>query len=287
MDLTFTRNPLDFASLSRHDPGWIAARRADGDSRVVLLADGNPLVGEDGVARVVSVREAEALAPLPPGLVFIGMQSERAWFAASLDPQAAEAMDFRKLTMSCEPGLAAILGRARALMLWHGRRRFCSACGAGNAMADGGLRLECPGCGMNHFPRTDPSVIMLTHHGDRAVLGRQAFWPPGMYATLAGFIEPGETIEEACARETREEIGLRVLNARYIASQPWPYPSSLMIGLIAEIEDGEPVADDDLEDARWFTRDEVRALYGEMLARWAPPRYSISRLLIDTWLEQG
>jgi len=137
---------------------------------------------------------------------------------------------------------------------------------------------------MEHFPRINPSVIMLPWSGDKCVMGRQSSWPEGRYSALAGFMEPGETIEEACARETLEEIHRPVIHVRYVASQPWPFPSSLMIGLMAEIEPGDIVPDDDLEDARWFTRDEAHALYDAELARRNMKHFSISRLLIKRWL---
>jgi NAD+ diphosphatase len=283
MDLTFTRSPLDHAGLFRGDPGWIDSLLADPSARVLALSGGAPLPGPDGAPLILTVAEAEAQArTLPPGLVFLGLEDGVPWFAAMLE---GEALDFRRAAMTAPPGLAAILGRARSMLLWHGRRRFCSNCGAENAVRDGGARLVCPSCGMEHFPRTDPSVIMLVHRGGRAVLGRQPGWPDGMWSTLAGFMEPGETIEEACAREVFEETGLRVTAACYVASQPWPFPSTLMIGLIAEVAEGEPVARDDLEDARWFTRAETRALYEDVMARWAPPHFSVSRLLIETWLK--
>lgn len=286
MQLTFTGSRLDHASLERVDADWIAARKSEPSARAILFAGGDIAVDADGSPLVVPAAEAERYALRRPGLIFVGMDGSTAWFAASLERgQADQGPDFRITAMHVEADFACVMGRARAVLQWHGRRRYCSNCGTENAPADGGLKLVCPSCGMQHFPRVDPSVIMLPHAGDRCVLGRQANWPPGLFATLAGFIEPGETIEEACARETREEIGLTVVNARYIASQPWPFPSSLMIGLIAEIEPGELKPDDDLEDARWFTRDDVRALYSGEIARWAPPHFSISRQLIDLWLD--
>lgn len=283
MRLTFTHSPLDHSGLDRARPDWIAARLADPAARCVILSHGDPVAGADGGPLILHPAGAEGMDLAWPGPVFLGVADGVPWFAAA--PQDGQkGVDFRRVTMACEPALAAILGRARAVLMWLGRRRFCSNCGARNEPRDGGLRLQCPSCGMEHYPRTDASVIMLPVCGERAVLGRQAAWPPGMYATLAGFMEPGETIEEACAREVREETGLDVLSARYIASQPWPFPSSLMIGLIAEVAPGEPLARDDLEDARWFTRDAAQALY-ETMARWAPPHYSVSRLLLQAWLD--
>lgn len=288
MHLTFTRSPLDHAGPQRAEPAFVQACLDNPDARALLLAGGNVVMTPAGDAHRVHPREAESLALQPPGLVFLGLAGGTPWFAASVAPESVPpALDFRRATMMAEPDIAAILGRARAILTWHARRHYCSNCGAENLPVEGATKLVCPSCGTEHFPRTDPSVIMLPFSGERCVLGRQPSWPPGVYATLAGFMEPGETIEEACAREVREETGLSVLSTRYVASQPWPFPSTLMIGLIAEIAPGEPVAADDLEEARWFTRDEVRELYEEPLMRWGPPHYSVSRLLIDTWLKGG
>jgi len=286
MRLTFTDTPLDFAGLQRGDAGWIADQMADPSAKAVLFAGPDLALDEHGEPMIVPARRTRMLPLKPPGLVFLGLADGAPWFAGALEQGVAEkGPDFRLSAMQAEPGLACIFGRARSLLMWHGRRRYCSNCGADNQPGDGGARLVCPSCNMEHFPRVDPSVIMLPWAGDKCVLGRQASWPEGLYATLAGFMEPGETIEQACARETMEEIHRPVLSARYVASQPWPFPSSLMIGLTAEIEPGELTPDDDLEDARWFTRDEVRALYEGEIGRKYPKHFSISRLLIERWLD--
>lgn len=285
MHLTFTHSPLDHAGPQRADPAFVEACERHPGARTILLTRGDVAMSPEGEPLILHPAEAGILALQPPGLVFLGLEKGAPWFAASFIPESVPpGLDFRRATMMADPGTAAILGRARAILTWHRRRTYCSNCGTGNEPAEGATKLVCPSCGTEHFPRTDPSVIMLPVRGERCVMGRQPAWPPGVFATLAGFMEPGETIEEACAREVREETGLQVVSARYVASQPWPFPSTLMIGLLAEIEEGEPVAADDIEEARWFTREEARELYEGPLMRWGPPNYSISRLLIETWL---
>lgn len=286
MTLTFTNSPLDFGDLRRSDPEWIEDQRYAKAAKAVLFAGGDLALDEHGAPLVVPARRTSMLPMKRPGLVFIGLDGETPWFAGTLeDGVAPSGPDFRMSAIAADPDFACVIGRARSILQWHGRRRYCSNCAGENETRDGGLKLVCGSCGMEHFPRVDPSVIMLCWSGDQCALGRQARWPQGMYATLAGFMEPGETIEEACAREVMEEIHRPVIKAKYVASQPWPFPSSLMIGLTAEIEPGELIPDDDVEDARWFTRDEVRALYDGEIAQWAPKRFSISRLLIDRFLD--
>lgn len=285
MTLFFADSPLDHAGLMRADPDWIEDRRREPGAKAVFFIGGDLALDEHGAPLILPARRTGMLPVQAPGLVFIGLEDGQAWFAATLaDGAAPRGPDFRAWAMGSQPGLAAILGRARSLLLWHGRRRFCSSCGARNEAVDGGAKLVCASCGTEHFPRVDPSVIMLAHAGERCVLGRQPAWPPGMFSTLAGFMEPGETIEEACAREVKEEVGLTVLSVRYVASQPWPFPSSLMIGLIAEVEAGELRPDDDIEEARWFSRAEATALMEGHWARRAPPGFSIARMLIGRWI---
>ena len=285
MALTFTDHPLDHAGLKRSDPDWIDAQLNDPKAKAVVFV-GTDLAADDrGEPMIVPARRTRMLAMKPPGLIFLGFSNSVPWFAGAVEDGVAETgPDFRLSAIHADPDLACVFARARSLIAWHGRRRYCSNCASKMQALDGGTRLKCPQCAMNHFPRVDPSVIMLPYAGDKCVMGRQASWPQGLYATLAGFIEPGETVEQACRRETAEEIHRPVTRVEYVASQPWPFPSSLMIGLMAEIEPGEVVPDDDLEDARWFTRDEVREIYQGEVARWAPPEFSISRLLIDRWL---
>ena len=161
-------------------------------------------------------------------------------------------------------GEAAILAEARSLLDWHARHRFCAQCGSPTRMASAGWKRRCPECRASHFPRTDPVVIMLAIHGDRALLGRNRRRAGARFSCLAGFVEPGETLEEAVRREVREESGIRCGRARYLAAQPWPFPSSLMIGFLAEALTEEITVDpEELAEARWFRRDEIR----EMVAR--------------------
>jgi len=189
------------------------------------------------------------------------------------------------------PSDAALLAYARGMLIWRERTRFCSACGAPLAIADAGHSAKCTNaaCAALHYPRTDPAIIMLvTDTQGRALLGRQPGWAPGMYSCLAGFVEPGETLEEAVAREVWEEAGVRVVSATYVANQPWPFPSSLMVGFTALAEGGDPRPDHhEIEDVRWFSRDQVAA-FGERDAPgpaglFLPSRDSISRALIEQW----
>ena len=186
------------------------------------------------------------------------------------------------------PGEAATYAAARSVLDWHCRHRFCANCGGATALFRAGWARRCDGCGAEHFPRVDPVVIMIAEHHGRALLGRQAAWPQGRYSALAGFLEPGESMEEAVAREIFEEAGVRVANVRYVASQPWPFPSSLMMACVADAEDDSLTLDaNELEDAIWVSRDEVRAvLAGEATTPFlAPPPYAIAHTLLTAWAQ--
>ncbi len=185
---------------------------------------------------------------------------------------------------------ASLLATAKSLLAWHARRNFCSNCGTTTVVGAAGWRRECPKCGMHHFPRTDPVVIMLATDGDACLLGRQRRFPKGMYSALAGFLEPGETIEQAVRREIMEEAGIACGAVRYFASQPWPFPSSLMIGCFVEAASRAVTVDTvELEDARWFARDEVRSMLEKRhpggLA--APIPMAIAHHLIKAWAADG
>ncbi|MGH7009913.1 MAG: NAD(+) diphosphatase, partial [Caulobacteraceae bacterium] len=181
-----------------------------------------------------------------------------------------------------------IAATAKAMFEWRRRHRHCAACGEVSETVDGGWKRVCPACQAEHFPRTDPVVIMLPTCGERCLLGRQAAWPQGMYSALAGFLEPGETIEEACARELFEEAALKTLAVRYHSTQPWPYPSSLMIGLIAEVESEEAAPDgEEIDEVRWFSRNEAAAvLRGEVVGVRAPGALAIAHQLIRAWTSE-
>jgi NAD+ diphosphatase len=184
---------------------------------------------------------------------------------------------------------AAMLATAKSMFEWRRRHRHCAACGQPSEVSEAGWRRVCPACKAEHFPRTDPVVIMLAVKGEKCLVGRQAAWPKMMYSALAGFLEPGESIEEACARELWEEAKLKTLRVRYHSTQPWPYPSSLMIGLIAEVENDDAVPDQvELDEVRWFTREEARAwLRGELPDARVPGALAIAHQLIKAWAEEG
>ena len=217
------------------------------------------------------------------------MADGRPFFAldvSSLDappaPDGTRYEDLRRAGSLLPADDAAILAHARGLMHWRTRSRFCSVCGAACSPRDAGHVMGCTGCGAHHFPRTDPAVIMLVTHAGRALLGQPTrFRDMRVFTTLAGFVEPGESLEEAVAREVWEEAGVRVARVRYRSSQPWPFPSSIMLGFHAEATTEAITADaDELVEARWFTREEVLAREGWVL----PPDMSIARRLIEEWL---
>jgi NAD+ diphosphatase len=298
---TFAGNPLDRATDRRVDPDWLARQLASDQAIGMAFWNGQPLVedGADGVRlSLLPGRLAGELAGGAERLLFLGMGDGAPIFAVDLEGQAdptATALsglgrfeDLRLLALMLPAGEAAMAATAKAVFEWRRRHKHCAVCGQPSRPADGGWKRVCETCEAEHFPRTDPVVIMLAHHGERCMLGRQEFWPKGMFSALAGFLEPGEAIEEACARELLEEAGLHALSVRYHSSQPWPWPSTLMIGLLAEVEDEEGVPDQtELSEVRWFTRSEARALIaGEIEGVSVPPASAIAHQLIKAWAEQ-
>jgi NAD+ diphosphatase len=277
---TFAGESLDRAGTRRRDERWLAARIAEPATRVIVADEEGIIVDGDG-PRLATVDE------LPSGieLVLLGVDGDgRAVFAADPgDALAGERRGLRDLAAILSQAQGGMFAHAVALLNWHRRHRFCSNCGAPSEFREAGHIRHCPVCSTEHHPRTDPVVIMLVCDGDRAILGRQARWPKGRYSALAGFVEPGESLEEAVAREVREESGVLVEDVRYHSSQPWPFPTSLMLGFHASWKGGEPaVGDGELEDVRWFTRADV-----ESGAMQLPPPEAIARRLVEDWLRAG
>lgn len=218
--------------------------------------------------------------------IYLGQADGRAWFAIAVEevPEALGPRTLRETAQHLSETDAGLIVHAVGIANWHRTHRFCARCGARSESAQGGHIRTCPACGAHHFPRTDPAVIMLiTDDEGRALLGRHPKWPEGRYSTLAGFLEPGEALEDAVRREVAEEAGIEVGDVSYAASQPWPFPSSLMVGFFGQAKSHEVHVDgEEIEHARWFTRDEVTDL-SQQGGLGLPGTLSISRWLIETW----
>jgi NAD+ diphosphatase len=297
----YAASGLDRSAHRRRETTWIAERLGEGSTRIIpVWRTRNFVGGEADAPRAahLSVARALELGVAEGDLVLLGVEGETAVFAADLSALEEETLpgllgseggfeDLRAVGPLVPPGEAGILAYARALLWWHARHRFCGVCGSPAESADAGHVRRCadPACGAQHFPRTDPAVIMLVHDGgDRALLGRQSRFPPGMYSTLAGFVEPGESLEDAVAREVLEEAGVHLTDIRYHSSQPWPFPASIMLGFTAQATDFEIRIDrDELEDARWFGRAELLAAIAEGVSP-LPRADSIARRLVEHWL---
>ncbi len=287
----YTGSPLDRAGHLRDDTAWIEARLIDPASLFVPVWRAKTLVRNE--AEAVYLPAAAAWREANGPWAFLGLHGERAVFAldistlddpAPLLPAATRFEDMRALAGLLTADDAAILAHARGLMHWRVRHRFCGVCGGACEPRSAGHAMMCTQCGAQHFPRTDPAVIMLVHQAGRCLLGHsQRFPSTTMYSTLAGFVEPGESLEEAVAREVFEESGVRVGPVHYHSSQPWPFPASIMLGFYAEaLTDAITIDETELRDARWFTPDELRnhERHGFSL----PRRDSIARRLIEDWL---
>ena len=297
--LGYTESRLARVAERRRDAVAAAAMSADANAGVYLMG-GEMIVLKQGTPceALFTFEEARALAPIVE-TVFLGLADGAPRFGVGLAPDDAAALKTRSdlvvtdLRSIAVQGLVAgehlpPIAEAKAVLHWHARHRFCSNCGAPTVVVDAGWRRDCAQCQAQHFPRTDPVVIMLTIDGDDCLLGRSPRFIPNMWSCLAGFLEPGETIEDAVRRETLEEASITTGRVRYLASQPWPFPSSLMIGCYAEATSREIVVDtEELEGARWFSKEEL----ARMLMRrheaglTTPPPVAIAHHIIRSFVE--
>lgn len=300
----FAENRLDRREDLRSKPDAVSALRHRSDTRIAVLAGDMPVLSRRNDASIsiwFSHGETEILGPALEE-IFLGMAEDGSpRFGRLLDRALGEPLGARPELLVTDLRSIALkgivpaeevgpLGEAKAVLDWHARHRFCAQCGGATVAGASGWRRECTSCGALHFPRTDPVVIMLVTHGDRCLLARQARFATGMYSCIAGFVEPGETLENAVRRESWEEAGLRIGTVRYLASQPWPFPSSIMIGCIAEAL-GEEITLDmtELEAGRWFAREEVLAMmegrHPDGLT--CPQHIAIAHTLVRAWALEG
>ena len=294
----FALNTLDRMANQREDEAFIAGLKAATTSRCLVLSGEIPALKSDGETHdaLFTFEEAKALGEARHA-VFLGCHGDRALFAKLIEAASHDNaqergdlsfIDLRTIAQQglVSPDIVGALSQAKSLLYWHKHNTFCANCGEPTRPSIGGSRRECDNCKRHHFPRLEPVVIMLVTDGDRCLLGRQERFPPGVYSCLAGFAEIGETLEDAVRREVLEEAGIKVGRVDYFASQPWPFPSSLMIGCTAEAASSDITIDAiELEDARWFSREDARL----MLSRQhpdgfaCPPKLAIANLLIGAW----
>jgi NAD+ diphosphatase len=281
----FTGSPIDRADHLRLDEARMAELLRDLRARLLRLAVLDPHLDEEGRLGWGSLAELEEETEL----IFLGLHEEAPLFApVPAVPPGQRAWSVFPLLNRMAAEDAALWGTARSLIEWHNRHRFCPSCGSATVLFRAGWGRRCGGCGAEHFPRVDPVVIMLAEHDGRVLVGRQPQYPPGRYSALAGFVEPGESIEEAVARELAEEAGVAVTHVRYVASQPWPFPGQLMIACIAEASsDALTIDRTELDDAIWVGRAGVlAALAGEPDAPFqAPPHFAIANTLLRAWAD--
>jgi NAD+ diphosphatase len=288
---------LDRIAHLRKDDAWVASALAGADTWIVPVWQSRNLVrSEPSGLSAAFIAGAPFFATAGVAeCVLLGKFGDRTYFAVELaQPEPAlrefpgadvRFEDLRLAGGQLDAQEAGVLAYARAMLHWRQRHRFCSVCGSPTVSSNAGHVMKCinEACASDHFPRLDPAIIVLVTDGERALLGRQAAWPEGRYSTIAGFVEPGESLEDAVAREVLEETGVTVIDADYHSSQPWPFPSSLMIGFTATAGPGQvPRADEELEDARWFTRAEIASGFPGL-----PPPQSVSYRLIEDWYDAG
>ncbi len=287
---------LDRIAHLRKDEAFVAAALRGAQARIVPVYQSRILVqrGPEGwSAAYAEATHLQFLPALGAEPVMLGRFGECVYFATEVaTPEPVQALfaagsvrfeDLRLAGGQLPEQQAGVLAYARAMLYWRGRHRYCAACGAPTRAASAGHVMKCTNdaCGIDHFPRLDPAIIVLVTDGERALLGRQAAWPAGRYSTIAGFVEPGESLEDAVAREVLEETGVTVLESTYHSSQPWPFPSSLMIGYTALASaQSVPRADEELEDVRWFTRQQIASGVPGL-----PPPQSVSYRLIEHWYD--
>jgi NAD+ diphosphatase len=299
-DLGFATVELDRAAHHRDDAAWQKAALTQAESRFVLICSDCPVLDSAGgpLEAFFDLSKATTIAPFGEAL-FLGLKDSKPVFGLNLEPTALDGLkerpdlkciDMRSIAVQglFAPGTINAIGTAKAMFQWHLKHSFCSACGQPSMMAAAGWKRICTSCSAEHFPRTDPVVIMLAVDGDRCLMGRAPRFPEKMYSCLAGFMEPGETFEDATRREILEEAGIHTGRVRYLMAQPWPFPMSLMIGCIAEATSTEiSIGDAELADARWFTRDEVKLiLRGEHPEGInCPPRMAIANHIMRAFVE--
>ena len=287
--IAFAGSPLDRAEAMRRDEPALARAAAHPDARWLLFHDLKPLMLGEGGSLGIAWFERDAVPPDAPSF-FLGFEGAAPRFAAVLpEPPASGAMpvDARAAAMHGPTPALGIIAHARSLIDWHAGNRFCASCGGATTMARGGAIRCCAGCATEHYPRVNPVVIMLVCDGEAVLLGRGPRMPPRFLSALAGFVEPGESLEEAVRRETFEEVGVAVGAVRYVASQPWPFPSSLMVGFhAAALSRAIRIDPHEVEEARWVSRAELGAAIAGEAEFVLPPPLAIARHLIDCWLAQ-
>ena len=310
--IVFSTSWDDRCADLRSNPAALDALKSQPDTRVLPLWRGRPLiVGAERAQAAWLPVDHPILADAAPAWIFLGRHQGRARFVADLSAWSPESIDdaamlafldpseyshpavpddhvfveVRGLLTRLDPTDAAMVSTARALLNWHRTHGFCSSCGAASEMIHAGWQRQCPVCRANHFPRTDPVVIMLILSGNKALLGRSPGWPVGMFSALAGFVEPGETPESAVVREVYEETGIHVRNVRYMASQPWAFPNSLMLGFTGQAVSEQITLDAELDDALWISREEmVQVMAGTHPNVKKPRPGAIAHELVSRWL---
>ena len=289
--MPFSGDELDHAE-TRRTPEELEFFIKQDNAQCLCIYNGSVAINIAGGLKLIHPSKLIGKKINDPGPIFLGIRNNTPIFSASLvEPgEIKEDLtfeDLRKASKFLSPQGMSVAGRAKSLLDWHINNRFCSKCGQITQPSSGGIKRECNRCSTEHFPRVNPVVIMLIISNDKVLLGRGKGWPEGAMSALAGFISPGETIEEAVKRETYEEVGIKIKNAEYIFSQPWPWPSQLMIGMICEAESEDlNINTDEIEEAKWFKKDQVKAVYdnsGDHFLRL--PKFTIAHHLLRNWID--